>query len=97
MRLGIGTQLEHCFVEFEPVALISEGLSLGEQTQDDSKCLVHLFPLRRGINPHHISVTGERPWTYAEHYSAMRHMIELDHSIRNHQRMVIRQTDHARA
>ena len=87
--------MQHGLAKLEPIALVGDGLVLGEEAQDDAQSLVHLFPLGGGVNPHHVSIAGQGPGPHAQHHSPVGHVVKLDHTVGHHEGVVVGQADDA--
>ena len=90
-------QLQQSFLQLEPVTPVRDGFRFGEEAQNDAQGLVHAFPLQFVGNAHHVGVAGQRAGADAEQHAAIGHVVQLHHAVRHHQRVMIRQADHAGA
>ena len=90
MRLRIGAQLQLRVGQVEPVGLAVDGLA-AQQRHDDVERLVHHLALVAGIDADLQRVVDQRAGTHAEHRAAPRHVVELDHAVGDHERVVVGQ------
>ena len=81
----------------EPVGLHRHRLFALEQAHDGVHRFQHAWALRAGIDPQHVSIRRQRTGAAAHHRPAARHVVELDETLRHHQRMMVRQAGHAGA
>ena len=97
MRRLVRAQLQHRFLQHEPVAFVGNRLLFGEQAHNHAQGFVHPQPLLGGVNAHHIGVAGQRAGANAQHHPPPGHMVQLRHPVGDHKGMVIGQADHAGA
>ena len=97
VRLGVGRDLEARVDQLEPVGLHVDGAVLSEQGVDRFERFVHAQALGEGVDAHHGGVGGERAGADAHHGAAAGHVVELDHAVDGHQRVVVGQADDAGA
>ena len=97
VRLGVGRDLQAGFGQLEPVGLHVDRAVLPEQRQDRLERLVHALALIERVDAHHPRVGRERAGSDAHHHAAAGHVVELDHPVDHHQRVVVGQRDHAGA
>jgi hypothetical protein len=88
MRAGID--------EGVPVGLLGDDLA-AEEAENDVERLGHPIALCVRINPEHQRIRCQQPRPRAEHDAAARVVVELNDAVRDHQRVVIRQRNHAGA
>ena len=84
------------FGQVEPVGLAGDGFAF-EQRDDDVERLVHHLPLVARIDADLQRVMDERARADPEHRPAAGHVVELDHAVGQHERIVVRQGDDAGA
>ena len=96
MRPGIGLQLARSIREVEPLRLLRNPLAI-EELQDDLEALDHAIALRVRIDAELERIRRQQARPHAEHHAPACLVIELDHAVRDGQRVVIRQRDHARS
>ena len=97
VRLRVRRHLEPRVDQLEPVTLDVDRPILLEQRHDRFERLVHALTLVKRVDPHHRGVRRKRARSDAHHRATASHVIELDHAVDHHQRVVIRQADHAGA
>ena len=97
MRLGVGRDLEARVDQLEPVGLHVDGAVLAEQGVDRFERFIHAHALGERVDAHHRGVGGERAGTDAHHRAAAGHVVELNHAVDGHQRVVVGQADDAGA
>ncbi len=68
-----------------------------KQADDDVEGLVHHLPLVAGVDADLQRVVHQRPRPDPEHRAAAGHVVELDHAVGEHERVVVGQRDDAGA
>ena len=94
--LVIRPQMRARIDEGVPVGLLGDDLA-AEEAQDHIQRLGHAVALGVRIDPEHQRVRRQQAGTGTEHDAAARMVVELDDAVRSHQRVMVRQRDHARA
>ena len=95
MRIGVRREMQPRIVHLEPVGLHRDRLLAFQQTHDRVHRFQHARTLRARFDAEHVGVRGQRAGPAAQHRAAARHVIELDETLRDQERMVIRQAGHA--
>ena len=95
-RVRVGAELETGVAHREPLALVGDGLA-AEKRHHHVERLFHPRALRVGRDSQHVRVRGELAGADAEHRPAPGEVVEQDHPIRQHERMVVRERAHAGA
>ncbi len=88
--------LQGRLVECEPVALVGESFLAVEQADDHAHCFVLSIPEQHRADAHRAGVARQRAGAAAEHRPALRHVVELDQSLGDVERVVVRQRHHTR-
>ena len=86
----VGEQLQACLHQLEPLRLHGDRLA-GEQLEDGLEALLHHVALLGRVDAHHEHVRRQRAGPDAEHHPAASEVIEQDHAVRQHERVVVRQ------
>ena len=85
-----GCQLQPRVLQREPVGVHGDGLA-AEQPHDRVEALLHARPLLVGGDAEHVCVRGELARAAAEHHPTAGEVVEQNHAIGQHQRVVVRQ------
>ena len=95
--LGVGPQVGHGPLKREPLRLISDRLGFGEQPHDDPEGFVHAGALRERFDAQHVGVGDQRAGPHAQHDPPAGDVVQLDHAVGDHERVVVGEADDAGA
>ena len=96
-RVRVGAQLEPRVLEREPAGVAGDGLTPVEQGHDRLERLLHHVALLGGVDAHHHRVRRQLSGPDAQHRAAARQVVEEDHAVGEHQRLVVGERAHAGA
>ena len=81
--------MQPCILEFEPITLVRHDFAR-QQPHDDIERLFHHRALIRGLETEHVGIGLQRARPHSQHTAPARHVIELNHALGHHERVVIR-------
>ena len=87
-------ELQGRVLQGEPVALVGDALA-AQQAADDADRLVLAVALGHRVDAERVGVGRQRARARAEDRAAAAHPVELDHALRDVERVVVGQRDHA--
>ena len=97
VRLLVGLDLEMGVVEAEERAVERDAALLGEEPHYRLDALDHLAALLGRVDRQHVRVGCERARAASEHHAPARQMVEQCVAVRDVERVMVRDADHARA
>jgi hypothetical protein len=92
--LGVRQDMRARILEREPLRMVGHRFA-AQQPEDDFQRLDHAAPCIVGIDAEHLGILDEKAGPHAERDAAARHMVELGDAVRDHERIMIGQGDHA--
>ncbi len=78
MRIAVWRQMQPRLVHLEPIGLHGDRLFAFQQPHNGVHRFQHARPLRRWLDPQHVSIRGQRARPAAQHGTASGHVIELN-------------------
>ncbi len=97
MGVGVVRHLQAAVAQGEPVGLHGQWLARAEEMHDGFQRFAHSAALVNRVDTHHVGVGREHARAAAEHGATFCHVVELQDSVRHHQRVVVRQRSNAGA
>ena len=89
--------MDPCLVQGKPLGLVSDGFCFSPEAKDDSQGLVHPAPLGRRVDAEHIGISYKGSGPDPHHHPPSSHVVQLQHAVSRHQRVVVRQAQHSGA
>ena len=89
--------MSHGPFQGEPLCLIGDRLGFGEQPHDDPEGFVHAGTLRERFDAQHVGVGHQRAGPHAQHDAPAGDVVQLDHAVGDHERVVVGEADDAGA
>ncbi len=94
---GVTADVQLGVPQLEPLGLAGDGFRRGQQFENRFERLLHARAEVAVVDPHHLGVGDQRAGTDSEDAPSPRHVVEEDHPVGHHQRVVVGQGDHPRA